>query len=304
MSRSPQVPSGGRASYVLITAAYNEEAYIEKTIESVVAQSVQPRRWVIVSDASTDRTDHIVSRYAQRHGFIQLHRLDEGHPRNFGAQVDAIRAGYVQVKDLEYDFIGNLDADVSFGSHYFSRLLEHFFDEPSLGLAGGFIYEDRRGTFKSRPSNREQSVAHAVQLFRRECYESIGGYPRFKYGGPDWYAEVQARMRGWRVQSFADLPVFHHRPTNGAGGLVRGQFRQGLEDYSLGSDPVFEIAKCARRLTEWPFGIGALTRLSGFVWAYWAVGDRLVPEEFMRFLRKEQRDRLWTFLVRRGDSRS
>jgi glycosyltransferase involved in cell wall biosynthesis len=51
-------------SYVLITPARNEEAFIELAIRSVVAQAVRPLRWVIVSEGSTDGTDEIVKKYA------------------------------------------------------------------------------------------------------------------------------------------------------------------------------------------------------------------------------------------------
>ena len=51
------------AHYVLITPARNEEAFIEKTIESMIHQTVAPLKWVIVDDGSTDRTPEIVSRY-------------------------------------------------------------------------------------------------------------------------------------------------------------------------------------------------------------------------------------------------
>jgi glycosyltransferase involved in cell wall biosynthesis len=37
-------------SYVLVTAAYNEERFIENTIQSVIAQECRPAEWNIVSD--------------------------------------------------------------------------------------------------------------------------------------------------------------------------------------------------------------------------------------------------------------
>ena len=46
--------------YVLITSARNEEAYIEKTIKSVISQTILPKKWVMVSDGSTDRTEEII----------------------------------------------------------------------------------------------------------------------------------------------------------------------------------------------------------------------------------------------------
>src|SRR5690242_9972927 len=101
-------------TYVLITPARNEAQFIELTIQSVVAQSIRPLKWVIVSDGSTDGTDDIVTRYADRYPWIELHRVGTQQRRNFAAKVNAFNAGYHIVRDLEYEAIGSLDADLSF----------------------------------------------------------------------------------------------------------------------------------------------------------------------------------------------
>ena len=61
-SQHPQERSQ-HSAYVLMTAAYNEEATIEKAIESELSQTLLPQRWDIVSDGSVDRTDEIVHKY-------------------------------------------------------------------------------------------------------------------------------------------------------------------------------------------------------------------------------------------------
>src|SRR5258705_6705046 len=123
-------------SYVLITPARNEERFIELTIKSVVAQTVRPLKWVIVSDGSTDRTDVIVQRYSVDHPWIELVRMPERRERNFAGKVQAFNAGHARMAGLKYDIIGNLDADVSFESENFEFLLGKFADNPRLGVAG------------------------------------------------------------------------------------------------------------------------------------------------------------------------
>jgi len=280
------------ATYVLITAAYNEERLIENTLNSVVSQTLLPQRWIIVSDGSTDRTDDIVRSYSETYPFIELHRITEQHARDFGAQVNAINTGYQRLKHLDFNFVANLDADISFGPNYYATLIKRISADPRLGLVGGSIFEDHGHGFQRRLSNSIHSVAHAVQLFRRECFDAIGGYIPLKYGGPDWVAEVQVRRLGWRVHSFPDLVVLHHRPAASAGGFVRGWYRQGLMDYSLGSIPLFEVIKCARRLREHPLVIGALARWTGFCMSALRRSPRLVDEQFIDYLRREQRERL------------
>jgi len=291
----------GGAPYVLVTAACNEGRFIENTIRSVVAQELRPARWVIVSDNSNDDTDAIVERYAAIHDFIQLHRMTEDHPRNFAAQVYAINAGIAKLRRTDYAFIGNLDADITFDSSYFRNLLEKFRHDPRLGLGGGMIYErSRDGEFRSRKTNRADSVAHAVQLFRRECFEAVGGaYPPLPYGAPDTYAEVTARMKGWHVASFPDLIAFHHRPTGSAGGLLRGCLRQGRLDFSVGVLPLFEVLRLLRRVWTKPYLIGSMATLVGFLEGYCLGKPRAVSERFLNYYRQEQTKRLRSLLPTR-----
>src|SRR4030042_2582004 len=124
-------------SYVLITSARNEEEFIEQTIKSVVSQTVRPIKWVIVSDGSTDGTDDIVKKYVAEHPWIELVRMPERKERHFAGKVHAFNTGYKSVQDLEFDIVGNLDADVSLDDPtYIDFLLEKFSQDPTLGVAG------------------------------------------------------------------------------------------------------------------------------------------------------------------------
>jgi glycosyltransferase involved in cell wall biosynthesis len=278
--------------YALISSAYNEELLIDKTIQAVISQTIRPVCWVIISDGSVDRTDEIIKNYSGQHSFIRYFRLEQNEIRGIVSKANALAFAYKSLQNVEYNYIGNLDADVTFQPDYFESLLQKFELNPSLGIGGGLIYERSGPDFKSRISNRITSVAHAAQLVRRECYESINGYAALKYGGEDWYAEISARMRGWTVRSFDDLRVMHHRPTGGGNGLVNHRFREGKMDYSLGSDPVFELLKCLRRIPENPLFFGAVLRLLGFLWCYVRGEKRLVSPDIARFLRAEQKGRI------------
>jgi glycosyltransferase involved in cell wall biosynthesis len=285
----------GRA-YVLATAAYNEEANIEKTIRSMLAQNELPRRWVIVSDGSIDNTDEIVQRYAEKHDFIRFLRVTRPPGRSFRTKIMALQAGMELLKDVSYQYIGNLDADISIGPSYFADLITKFEANTRLGIAGGFVHEGRDGEFQTRSSNRVYSVAHAAQLVRRECYEAIGGYAVLEYGGEDWHAQTSARMLGWSAEAFPELEIAHHRPTGEGDILIRHKFRQGRMDYSLGSEPIFETFKCLQRLGEKPFILGSFARLTGFFWSLLIREPRPVSDEFIAFLRAEQKQKTMSLL--------
>lgn len=283
-------------SYSLTTAAYNEESIIEQTIQSIVAQTLRPRKWIIVSDGSTDRTDEIVKSYAARYDFIELYRISEEHPRDFTAQVNAINRGFSLLQNLECSFIGNLDADITVDPDYFRSLLGKFSQEPTLGMAGGAIYERMDGEFRPRPGNSTSSVAHAVQLFRRDCLELLGGYKQFSWGGTDSHACVRLRMLGWKVESIPELKAYHHRPTGGGFGAMRYRFRGGVMDHYFGTHPLFELFRIFRRMGSKPYLVGGLVRLAGFIWGYGTGAKREVSPEYIRFLREEQMKKLRAFL--------
>jgi biofilm PGA synthesis N-glycosyltransferase PgaC len=284
-------------SYVLVTPARNEAAFIEKTLTSVIAQTVRPVKWVIVNDGSTDGTDEIVRRFAAQHDWIDLMSLPERTERSFAGKVGAVRAGQARVASLGYDAIGNLDADISFGQDYFSFLLQKLADDPKLGLVGT-PYVDPL----SRPSDyRFASVEHVTgpcQLFRRECFEAIGGYMPVKGGAVDRIADIAARMHGWKTKRFADKVYFHHRHTGTAQqSILMSKFRDGAKDYSVGSSPIWEVFRTVYQMTKRPFVVGSLMEACGYLWALIRRVERPVSGEMVEFCRREQMQRLRALLT-------
>jgi glycosyltransferase involved in cell wall biosynthesis len=275
--------------FILITAAKNEEGYIGETLASIVRQTLHPVAWFIMDDGSTDRTAEIVEGFAARHPFIRLERAGSGERRNFGSQYKAIQAAYELAKNLEFDFVGIHDADISpQQDNYYVTLFNKFAENPKLGIGGGYVYERSAGEWLCRPGNSVDSVAGGIQMFRRPCFEKIGGYSPLPYGGADWLAQIDAAMAGWDWRAFPELPVLHYRPTSSAGGRLRGQFHLGLMDGSFGAHPLFEMFKCARRVGVKPWIIAACARFSGYCW--WNITGRkpLIQPEKVVFLRKTQ----------------
>lgn len=281
------------SEYVLITAAYNEVAHIGATIEAVLAQSVTPLKWVIVSDGSTDNTDVIIKQYAEQCNFIEYIRREKTNTSpGFVSKVRAIHAGSKAISGASYRFVGILDADITFDSDYYERVINKLHEDKGLGIAGGFIYERQGDVFRSRPSNTRTSVAGAIQLFRRECYEAIGGHAPLPYGGEDWICEILARKNGWAVTAFPDIVAYHHKPSEARRGALKDAIRLGKMDYAVGSHPLFELVKCGRRVKESPFFLRALFRLLGFVWSAIKGDSIAVSAEVVDYLRREQMKRL------------
>jgi glycosyltransferase involved in cell wall biosynthesis len=278
--------------YVLITPAHNEEAFIEKTLASVVAHTMLPERWVIVDDGSTDRTAEIVKSYAKRYPWVELIRRPRRSDRSFAGKVHAFNAGLERVQgSLEFEVIGNLDADLSFDPDYLEFLIGKFAEDPRLGVAGTPFTEDG-GYDTARDSfEGENHVAGGCQLFRRQCFADVGGYIPNPAGGIDWIAVTTARMKGWRTRSFPEKRFHHHRTlgTAGRSGMA-ASFSYGEKDYYLGGSPVWQMFRVAYQTAKRP-GDG-LAMLAGYCWAALRRTKRPVSPELMRFHRREQMKKL------------
>ena len=274
-------------NYVLITAARNEEKYIENTIKAIIAQTVRPVKWIIVSDGSTDRTDEIVLKYSTDHNFITLVRktANINGQIDFTSKVHAIIIGYDKLKDIDYDFIGILDGDVTFNSSYYEMILNKFAENSKLGIAGGIIldqYDDH--CIRRSPSNSNY-VSGGIQFFLRMCYEDIGGLFPIKEGGEDTIAAITAQMKGWVVEAFEEFEVYHHKHNKTTRGKLKEAFRGGRMFYSLGSHPLFEVLKSIKIIiTEKPYLLYAMIRMCGYLWPYCKIQKRLVSDEFIRLL--------------------
>ena len=288
MQAAPRV---GPLSYALVTAARNEEQFIERTLQSVVMQTRLPIRWIIVSDGSTDGTDAIVRDYAQRYRWIDLLRVEGGEGRDFARKVRAFSAGYEKLRDVPYDIVGNLDADLSFDEEFFASLLEKFVGMPDLGVAGAPYLEG--GVHYDYRFSDINDVAGSCQLFRRACFEDVGGYVPVEDGGIDWIAVATARMKGWKTRTFLDRPCVHHRKMGSAGRRTwEVWFRRGAQDYARGGDPRWEVARSLYQSTHRPYAIGGLLLLSGYAYQALRRSQRPVSRELLQFHRAEQMRRL------------
>src|SRR5438270_11091363 len=253
--------------YVLITPARNEASFIRKTLEAVTSQTQLPERWVIVDDGSDDGTAEIVENYAERFSWIDLVRRPRHAERSFARKVNAFNAGLERVQSIDFEVLGNLDADVSFEPRYLQFLLERFASDSRLGVAGTpFLengYDSARDSFEG-----ENHVAGGCQLFRRQCFEQVGGYVPNRAGGIDWVAVTTARMKGWKTRSFREKRFHHYRALGTAerGGLS-ALFSYGQKDYYLGGSPVWEVFRVCYRCTKSPFLVGGLVLFAGYAWA-------------------------------------
>ncbi|MCC7343154.1 MAG: glycosyltransferase family 2 protein [Bryobacterales bacterium] len=286
-------------SYILITPARNEAQGIELTIRSVISQTARPRTWIIVNDGSTDETADIVRQYTVEYPWIELLQMPERTERDFAGKVLAFNAGYERIKNLTYDAVGSLDADISFEPEYFNFLLKKLSEDQRLGLVGTRFSDPGSASYDYRIVSIEH-VSGACQLFRRQCFEDIGGYVPVKGGGIDRIANIAARLKGWKTRTFTEKCFLHHRPMGTAqNGRIGARFKDGVKDYAVGTHPVWMLFRVLYQMRHAPYIIAAAALASGYLWSYIVGRERPVSRELVEFNRQEQMRRLKQILTGR-----
>jgi glycosyltransferase involved in cell wall biosynthesis len=283
-------------SYVIITPARNEAQYIGLTAQSVVDQKHRPLRWIVVSDGSTDGTDEIIQRHALEQPWIELIRMPERQERHFAGKAHAFAAGYAKVRDLQFDVVVSLDADISFAPDYFEFLLGKLKADPLLGLVGTPFQEENGQVYDYRYVSIEH-VSGACQVFRRECFDAIGGYRPVRGGSIDHIAVISARMKGWKTRTFTEMVCLHHRTMGTAQrGVLHSKYRLGIKDYAVGNHPLWELCRVGYQMKQPPRCLSGIALGAGYLGAWLRRTKRPVGPELVRFHRQEQMQRLRKFL--------
>ena len=277
--------------YIVITPVRDEEAYLRFTVESMLEQTIRPCEWVIVNDGSTDGTASIIDEYAAQHPWIRaVHRVNRGFRKAGGGVVEAFNDGLGAASADDWDFIVKMDGDLTFEPTYFEKCLDRFHRDSRLGIGGGAIYYIENGV-KSFEDNPEFHVRGATKIYRRECWDAIGGF--LPAPGWDTMDEVKANMLGWGTRSFPELLLQHHRYTGTAEGIWDGMVKNGRANYVCGYHPLFMLAKCFRRLPSKPYVIGSIALFYGFITGYLKQIPQANDVETIGFLRRQQLGRLW-----------
>ncbi|MHC4551322.1 MAG: glycosyltransferase family 2 protein [Planctomycetota bacterium] len=285
-----------RNRIALITPAFNEASNLKRLAESILSQTLMPYVWIIVNDDSTDGTGELIDQLAMENSFIHAvhNKKNADSSHYYAGKILAFNKGYnyLVTSGVEYDFIGNLDADISLPNGYYHNIVTMFEQNEKMGVAGGsyrYAGDDAKIIWGGG------YVPGSILMARKDCFEQIGGYKPLKYGAEDTLFCVEAEVNGWQVGYFPEYQVTQHRVVGSAGGWggLRARFRQGLSDYSIGYHPLFSIAKCMKRLfAEKPFMLAGLTRYAGYLSGPFFHCREFTTPEAMTQLRKKQRLRL------------
>jgi biofilm PGA synthesis N-glycosyltransferase PgaC len=176
---------------------------------------------------------------------------------------------------------------------HFEFLMLKFKDDARLGVAGTVFKEESGYNSETDSSEGQLHVSGQCQLFRRQCFEEIGGYFANKAGGIDWIAVTTARMKGWKTRSFREKSFFHHRHLGTAErSTFAAAFSYGEKDYFLGGHPLWELFRVGFRMLKRPYFIEGFALGLGYGWAAVRRLQRPISAELMAFHRREQMRKL------------
>ena len=263
---------------------------MRQTLDSVVAQSVLPAKWIVVDDGSTDATPAILAEYADRHDWIQIvTRKDRGRRSVGPGVVEAFYDGYSHIEGEDYEFLCKLDLDLRLPEKYFEILLDRMKADPRLGTCSGKPYlklDD--GSLVSERIGDEMS-AGMTKFYRATCFREIGGFVReVMWDGIDCH---KARMLGWIATSWdePDLRFTHLRIMGSSqDNILVGRMRNGFGQYFMGTGFIYLAATAVFRMTRRPYVIGGLAILWGYVRSALKGDARFDDPEFRVFLRSYQ----------------
>jgi len=277
-------------SYLLISPCRDEAAYMRETLDSVLAQSLRPAKWVIVDDGSTDDTPRILADYARRHDWIEVVTLRDRGRRSVGPGViDAFYAGYRTIDPDDYEYLCKLDLDLRLPPRYFEILVARMAADARIATCSGKAYIEERGRLVPERHGDDTSLG-MTKFYRVSCFKAIGGFVReVMWDGIDCH---RCRMKGWIACSWdePELRFAHLRPMGSSQrSIYAGRMRHGAGQYYMGTGFLYMLANAVNRLNERPRVVGSLAMLWGWLASAVQQKPRVADPEFRQFLRRYQR---------------
>ncbi len=214
----------------IIIPAYNEEAFIAKTLQSLVEQTFLPKKIVVINDNSTDDTQNLIDSFSKKHSFISsiLNKSEAIHIPG-SKVINAFNKGLESI-DNNYDIICKFDADLIFPSNYLEQIKNTFEKSPDCGMAGGFCYLEKNNTWVLENLTNKEHIRGALKAYRKQCFLQIGGLKNTM--GWDTVDELLAQYHGWKIHTDESLHVKHLKPT-GKAYSKKPKYKQGEAFYKM-----------------------------------------------------------------------
>ncbi|UYW02576.1 glycosyltransferase family 2 protein [Flavobacterium agricola] len=269
--------------YYVVIPAYNEQAYLNQTLNSLVNQTVLPTKVVVVNDNSTDETANIVLAFAEQYPFIELVNKQSKAVHLPGSKViQAFNAGFATL-DANYDVIVKLDADLILPETYFETILNYFKADAQLGMAGGVALIEKNNAWVVEKLTDMDHIRGAFKAYRKEAFIQIGGLQPAM--GWDTVDELLCRYYHWKIKVDTNLQIKHLKPT-GAVYDASARYKQGEAFYVLGYGFSLTAIASVKLAVKKGKPLLALDYIKGFFKAKKAGKTKLVSPKQEKFVRQ------------------
>jgi glycosyltransferase involved in cell wall biosynthesis len=214
----------------IVIPAHNEEDSISLTLDSLVNQTLLPKKIVVVNDNSSDNTQQIVEAFTTKYDWITLINSNSSNEHLPGAKIiNAFYKGF-ETLDNNYDVICKYDADLIFPEHYLETLVNYFNANKNLGMMAGLCYYQKDEAWVLEDLTAKKHIRGALKAYRKDCFLDIGKLKRAM--GWDTVDELLAQYYGWSLEIDSSLKVKHLKPT-GTNYGNKSKYLQGESLYSL-----------------------------------------------------------------------
>ncbi|MDY8134500.1 glycosyltransferase [Aquimarina sp. 2201CG5-10] len=214
----------------IVIPAHNEERFIAKTLDSLVSQTLLPKKIVVVNDNSTDNTEHIIREFTAKYDYISLLSTNTSEDHMPGSKViNAFYKGY-ETLNTDYDIICKFDADLIFPIDYLEKIVNHFNSNDKIGMAGGFCYIQQNKDWILENLTNKDHIRGALKAYRAACFNDINGLKPSM--GWDTVDELQAQYHDWQIKTDTSLKVKHLKPTGNTYN-PKAKYKQGEAFYRM-----------------------------------------------------------------------
>lgn len=274
--------------YTVVVPIKNEEKFVERTIKSVISQTVQPQLCLFMDDGSTDNSAAIIKEYCDQYPFLQYHYFQRADNQNSyvlgGHVVDLLFAGkeIIDQKGIDYEYIIKLDGDIEFDSTFIESVWNKIKDG-HYGIVSGtpyYIYNSKK-IHDIGPSWHSRGQ---FKIYNKECFEQIGGPPRTL--GWDCADNIRAMEAGWETQTFREAEYLMDRIIGGKFSSSKGRINHGVGAYLLGYHPLYFSLRLVRNILRPPYLIGSYYLLLGYLKSMFTGVEKTLTPNQIKILRK------------------
>ena len=278
-----------KLAYALVTPARNEETNLPFAGKGILDQTIPPRLWVIVDDGSTDRTPEIVRNLKTGRNWIlgptlPTHERDiRGHYAEVCKKGFDFAVSYLSTNEMDYHFLGLLDADTVVEPTYFEKLMAEFEKDPKLGLASGCLFYEKEGRLVPEASDIG-SPRGTGRLWTKSCFFETGGY-LVSRAPPDVISNVRAKLLDYRTRQFRSIVAVQRRPTSTADGAWVGYQEKGRSWHYMNAHPILVLMNVIHFTAGRPRYRGAAFLL-GYTEAFLRRDEKIEDQEIREYFWK------------------